>query len=70
MEVKCHEGKTVCKADLREVQDHPPQGQGYGHLPEPEAQAEAGLISIESTLSIDSADYESRPAGTILCRFV
>ena len=43
MEVKCHEGKTVCKADLREVQDHPPQGQGYGYLPEPEAQAEAGL---------------------------
>ena len=70
MEVKYHEGKTVCKADLRKVQDHPPQGQGYGHLPEPEAQAEAGLISIESTLSIDSADYESRPAGTILRRFV
>ena len=70
MEVKCHEGKTVCKADLREVQDHPPQGQGYGHLPEPEAQAEAGMISIETTLSIEFADYESRPAGTILRRFV
>lgn len=46
MEVKCHEGKTVCKADLREVQDHPPQGQGYGYLPEPEAQAEAGLKGL------------------------
>ena len=70
MEVKCHEGKTVCKADLREVQDHPPQGQGYGYLPEPEAQAEAGMISIETTLSIEAADCESRPAGTILRRFV
>jgi hypothetical protein len=43
MEVKTHEGKTVGKADLRKVQDHSPQGPRYGHLPEPEAQAEAGL---------------------------
>jgi hypothetical protein len=43
MEVKTDEGKTVCKADLRKVQDHSPQGPRYGHLPEPEAQAEAGL---------------------------
>jgi hypothetical protein len=43
MEVKTNEGKTVGKADLRKVQDHSPQGPRYGHLPEPEAQAEAGL---------------------------
>jgi hypothetical protein len=48
MEVKTHEGKTVCKADLRKVQDYSPQGSRYGHLPEPEAQAEAGLRQILS----------------------
>jgi hypothetical protein len=37
MEVKCHEGKTVGKAHLREVQDYPSQGQGYDYLLEPEA---------------------------------
>jgi hypothetical protein len=47
MEVKQHEGKTVCKADLREVQDHSPQGPCNGYLPESEAQAEAGLRAPE-----------------------
>ena len=49
MEVKSNEGKTVCKADLRKVQDHSPQGPRYGHLSEPEAQAEAGLMNLRRT---------------------
>ena len=43
-EVTEHEGSSVREAHLREVQDHPPQGQGHGDLRESQAQAEAGLI--------------------------
>ena len=42
-EVTEHEGSSVREAHLREVQDHPPQGQGHGDLRESQAQAEAGL---------------------------
>ncbi len=44
MEVNCNESQTVSEAYLREMQDNKAQRPGYGHLPEPEAQAEAGLI--------------------------
>ena len=43
-EVTEHEGSSVREAHLREVQDHPPQGQDHGDLRESQAQAEAGLI--------------------------
>ena len=45
-EVTEHEGSSVREAHLREVQDHPPQGQGHGDLRESQAQAEAGLIPM------------------------
>src|SRR3954466_10326388 len=38
-----HEGTTVGKADVGEVQDHPPPRAGAGDLPEPAPQAAAGL---------------------------
>src|SRR3954466_9210973 len=38
-----HEGTTVGEADVREVQDHPPPRAGARDLPEPAAQAAAGL---------------------------
>ncbi len=44
MEVKTHESKTVCKADLRKVQDYQAQRPRHGHLLKPEAQAETRLI--------------------------
>ena len=39
-----HESETVRKEDLRKVQDHQEKRQGNGHLREPQAQAETGLI--------------------------
>src|SRR6185295_3869111 len=39
-----HEGTTVGQADVREVQDHPPPRPRARDLPEPAAQAAAGLI--------------------------
>ena len=66
MEVKCHEGKTVCKADLRKVQDHSPQGPRNGYLPEPEAQAEAGLICFGGAFAPQSANLvvHTEPTST------
>jgi len=43
-----HEGTSVSQAPLRAVQDHPPKGRGPDHLHQPEAQAEAGLISTSN----------------------
>ena len=40
-----HESETVRKEDLRKVQDHQEKWQSNGHLREPQAQAETGLIS-------------------------
>ena len=37
------EGPSLSQADVREVQDHPPPRRGPRDLPEPAAQAEAGL---------------------------
>ena len=39
-----YESKTVREAHVRKVQGYPPQRPCYGHLREPEAQAETGLI--------------------------
>jgi len=46
-----HESKTEREAHLREVQDHPAQGPGHGHLRKPQAQAEAGLIPEQNRRS-------------------
>ena len=35
-----------CKKNLAEMQDYQAQGPYHGHLREPEAQAEAGLITL------------------------
>ena len=40
------EGPSVGEADLRQVQDRPPPRRGAGDLPEPEAQAAAGITVI------------------------
>ena len=40
------ESETVRKEDLREVQDHQEKRQDHGHLREPQAQAETGLIAF------------------------
>ncbi|CAA9391150.1 MAG: LSU ribosomal protein L36p @ LSU ribosomal protein L36p, zinc-dependent, partial [uncultured Rubrobacteraceae bacterium] len=37
------EGTGEREADVREVQGHTPPGCGEGNLPEPPAQAEAGI---------------------------
>jgi small subunit ribosomal protein S13 len=46
------ESKTVGQADVREVQDHPPQWTGARDLLEPPAQAEAGLMARISGVNI------------------
>jgi hypothetical protein len=43
------ESETVRKEDLREVQDHQEKRQDHGHLREPQAQAETGLIAFSDT---------------------
>jgi ribosomal protein uS13 len=40
---RSNEGSSFRKADVREVQDHPPQWRGSRDLPKPAPQAEAGL---------------------------
>ena len=42
-EIRSDEGPSFRKADVREVQGHPPQWRGPGDLPEPAPQAAAGL---------------------------
>jgi len=32
-----HESKTVCKTDVRKVQNYPPQGQGNGYMQQSQA---------------------------------
>jgi len=39
-----YENSTICEADLREMQDHSPQGTGDGHLRKSKTQAKAGLM--------------------------
>jgi hypothetical protein len=38
-----HESDGIGEENLPQMQDHPPQGRGAGHLPEPAAQAAAGM---------------------------
>ena len=45
------ESETVRKEDLREVQDHQEKRQDHGHLREPQAQAETGLIAFSDPLN-------------------
>jgi hypothetical protein len=43
-EKRKHEGQSISKEDLRQVQDRAPQGRGAGDLREFETQTKAGVI--------------------------
>jgi hypothetical protein len=45
-----NESETVRQEDLREVQDHQEKRQDHGHLREPQAQAETGLIDSQDRI--------------------
>ena len=61
-----HESETVRKEDLREVQDHQEKRQDHGHLREPQAQAETGLIAFFRTSNNTQHEKDPPKSGRIL----